>query len=142
MKRAGPVEQDVRRSPAPGALDGHLDTRPAGSQSPELRGTPVAEKRSIAACENGGHQTAAHREHRVPDGVDAAVNGVQAGGREPVFDEAPIDTLRQQLVPRNHAVLAAGKLRDDRVRWLTFDTHFVVKVIRPRCSPPSLANTA
>jgi hypothetical protein len=94
------MELDAARS-LPTASRGHGDVRPRGRVSlpdpPEGGGAEVAEKGAVAAGQDGRHPAAALGEARVADGVDPAVNQLEAAGSEPlrhrVTCEAGIEEL-------------------------------------------------
>ncbi|MDP9399471.1 MAG: hypothetical protein M3P39_00625, partial [Actinomycetota bacterium] len=65
-----------------------------------------------AAGEHGRPQAPAGRQARVADGVDAAVEGVQAAPLPAVLDRARLQAEGTQLPDRHHAVLAASELRE------------------------------
>jgi hypothetical protein len=57
----------------------------------------------------------------VPNGIDAAVNRVEATNFEPMADCPPSNAEINELRPRNHAMLTLGKLSDQLVDARTAD---------------------
>jgi hypothetical protein len=53
-----------------------------------------------------------HAEDAMPDGIDAAVDVVQAARAAHAIDLMGAEAALQQLAPRDDAVLAAGELRE------------------------------
>ncbi|HWK18070.1 MAG TPA: hypothetical protein VNR66_11510 [Solirubrobacteraceae bacterium] len=62
----------------------------------------------------------------VADGVDAAVEAVEATNSETPVDLAPGEPERKQLPTRGHAVLRASEFGDFAVTWTLFFIHMMV----------------
>jgi hypothetical protein len=73
----------------------------------------------------------------VADGVDAAVERVEAAHGEAVLDRSPPEAELDQLPAGDHAVLPGGERGNRRVRTTrsTFTPYFVVNVERARHAP-------
>ena len=52
----------------------------------------------------------------MPHRVDAAMDSMQSLAGEPLADRSPSQTEVEELTTSNHAMLALGELRDQRVR--------------------------
>lgn len=72
----------------------------------------MAEDGPRAAGQHGRRGPLKRRDRRAPDGVDAAVDAVEAAGLDRVLDGAPSRAQPQQLLHRDVSVLAASGLGD------------------------------
>jgi len=72
----------------------------------------MAENRTGTGGDHSPHPTALCGEDPVSDGIDAAIEDVQATELDPVIDRVPADAVRSQLPARDDAVLALGELGD------------------------------
>jgi len=85
-------------APAGRTGDGDVHWAVSGWQhGPQLRRTAVAEQRALAAGEHSREPAPLIRQPRVADGVDAAVDSVEATRLNPSGDGALRDTSRDQL---------------------------------------------
>jgi len=68
----------------------------------------------------------------VTDRVDAAVNRVKAAGGDPAGDPAGMEPERDELGPRDDAVLTRRQRRDAHVdrRWVSSTTSVVLDLTR------------
>jgi hypothetical protein len=85
-------------------------------KAPQDRGARVRQHRRRPARQDGRHQPAMRGDGRVADGVDAAVQHVQALPRDSSLDRRRVDPLPQELATGHDAVLTGRKPGDDRVR--------------------------
>jgi hypothetical protein len=83
----------------------------------------VAERRARTAREHGGHPATVPAEDRVTDRVDAAMDAMEAPGRDPVGDRLPSKSEGLQLTRGDDPVLPGGERRDPPVHrpWADFD---------------------
>jgi hypothetical protein len=99
----------------------------------------------LAAGEDGRHPRPMPRQTTMADGVDTPVQRMQPTELEAVCDRPAADAERDELSPRDHAVLSAGDLREtalgvrgiapSSVESVTFCMHAMHKVTRLRSSP-------
>ncbi len=82
----------------------------------QFREREVAEEGSVAGAEDGGEKAGLAREDRVAEGVDAAVDAVQATGGDSPVDLAVDEAGGEQLDQRDEAALAGREGCDDLVR--------------------------
>src|SRR5215216_5823278 len=75
------------------------------ANAPECRGCVVACHRPLAAGQHRGHPLTLVRESSPPYGVDAAVDGMQPSGCNPVLNGLNRVSEREELREGNHAVL-------------------------------------
>jgi hypothetical protein len=106
------------------------DVDPGRVASPQVvhgRGRHDAERPLRARRPGRSQPVPCARQQRVSDGVDAAVERVQAPAVEPVPDLPWRQPRRQQLAPGQHAVLRGGELGDSRVDAIVIEkgTHRV-----------------
>jgi hypothetical protein len=71
-----------------------------------LRGTLVAERGAIAACERRGHPSPLLRQVWMADGIDTPVDDEQPSIPQALSNRMPRESKRQQLRASNDAVLA------------------------------------
>jgi len=79
----------------------------------------MAQNRRLAERQHGCHPSTALRGHRVPDGIYAAVDAMQAPGPNPPLHGPSSEAELLQLPPGDPAVLAVGERRDREVTWST-----------------------
>jgi hypothetical protein len=112
---ARPVQPDPRVASA--RRRGDVDGRAVPPVDvPQRGGRQVARDGLRPAGEHRGHHAGEGGWRAVANGVDAAVQAVQAADPEPVGDPLRIEeAVPQQLIARDHSVLAAGEPRDHGV---------------------------
>lgn len=99
-------------SPVP-RWHGHVDEAAPARAHPELRrGGVVAQRGFLPAREHRSKPEPIGGEARVTDGVDPAMDRVQAPGSHPACDRGARQPEREQLRDRHHPVLARGEGRD------------------------------
>jgi hypothetical protein len=76
-------------------------------------GGRVARARVVSAGENGGHEVRVVRWGHVADGVDAVMHVVQTAVLTPTPYPIAVAAGREDLVPRDPAVLAGRFLSND-----------------------------
>lgn len=91
--------------------------------TPERRGTAVAEQCSGSAGKRGGHPAPLLAQFRSPDCVDTAPQWVQATLCDAMFDRARADPALEQLRPCNHPVLLADQVPNSSRRILLLFPH-------------------
>jgi len=74
------------------------------------RGGRVRQRRPLAAGEHGGHPMPLRGQNGMADGVDAAVQAMEAPGAHPLADPGVADAKVPQLLPGDDAVLGLGEL--------------------------------
>ena len=101
------------------AMDGQAGVRPAaaprqrhldvadvdGSQAPDGRGGPMAEKRTWADAQKGGHEVGMAGQACVADGVDVVMDAVQATEDQPPLDLRVGEAEVIQLLARDRTEL-------------------------------------
>jgi len=80
-----------------------------------LGGAEVAQRRVLPDRENGGDEEAGIGEVAVPDGVDAAVQRVEAAGAAAPPDSLARDPEPAELCVRHDAVLPRSERSDSRI---------------------------
>jgi hypothetical protein len=75
----------------------------------------VADHCTIATRQNSSRLVRERWRYRMPDEEHAAVNAMQAAGRQAVCDRAPAEAQRNELLTRHDAVLAAREVRDPAI---------------------------
>jgi hypothetical protein len=85
----------------------------------------VAQLGPAAGGEDGGHPVAVKADAFVAYGVDAAVDDMEATGREPMPYRAPSKAHLDQLPPGNNAVLTPSQVGKQLVQrpWLRLCTY-------------------
>jgi hypothetical protein len=98
-------------------LGDHRDqaNRPTADAA-ELGRGHVARRRAFAAGEHRRHAPALEAEPRVPDRMHATVHAVQPATPDPPTHGVLAQPRLEELLERDHAVLACGQRGDDRVR--------------------------
>lgn len=103
---------------APGDVRGHGDVQLVIStrcaDAPQRPGGDVAEHRIRPTGQHGGHPAPVLGEPRASDRVDAAPHGMQSPGGDPVRDRLGAEAEREELAPRDHAVLPGDEVPDLR----------------------------
>lgn len=126
------VHEDRLRS----ALGRDLDLPVVEPQSPQLAGRPVAQKRAFATGEHGGHEAPVQADALVPDGVDAAVDPVQAPGSGSVLDRSAGDAEVEELPPGDDAVLFGRLIGHLDPGCVELGPHTGPKSTHPQVRPP------
>jgi hypothetical protein len=113
------VPDRVEPDPRPGLdVAGRADVDPGSvgaveaPQAVVLGGAEVAQRRVSPDRENGGHEEAGIGEVAVPDGVDAAVQWVEAAGAAARLDRTPAKPERTELRAGDDAVLPRSERSD------------------------------
>ena len=104
-----------------------------------LGGAEVAQRRVFPDRENGGDEEAGIGEVAVPDGVDAAVQRVEAAGAEPRLDPSRAGPERAELAPRDDAVLPRSNGSNAGSGCSTLGGIITPKVEHPAGAPPLFA---
>jgi hypothetical protein len=125
------------------AWDGDLDGGARGAaDAPEQRGRSPEEDRAVAAGENGRHPVRLASQGAVADGVDAAVQHVEAASRDAVVDGIEGQAQGDELPTGHHPVLPVREAGDQLVdgRRPTLTAHIRHNVDRVshdlyRCRP-------
>jgi hypothetical protein len=101
----------------------------------------VTQEGAWSARQNGGQPAARDSQLRAADGIDAAVQGMQAPARDPAVDRPPAEPEGGELAAGDDAVLACCEAGDRplvrparRPAWTTFAPHMVVNVVQVRHS--------
>ena len=109
-----PMDHDRRGASNP-ACTGDGDVDPGGgggTDAPERRGAPVAQRGAVAARHDGGEPPALARDDRVADGVDAAVEPVKPPARDsPARSASRSKPSARSCVAAHDAILPAGQVR-------------------------------
>ena len=128
----------------PFSRDGYvrgLGRRPRFSKhAPQPGRTCVAEHRSVTVRKSSSHPAAFIAQAGVANGVDTAMDAVQAAGASTVADGTRRKAGGVQLLHRDHAVLPSGEAGDRGVpssAW-KFLRHIRNKFPVPPISPPSV----
>lgn len=127
--------------PALDHVRGHGNVHPVGStrraDAPQRRGARVAERRIRPTGQDGGHPAPVLGEIRAPDRVHAAPHGMQSPVGDPVGDRLGAEAEREELAPRDHAVLPTDEIPDLRGHLLKPRVpHRGYKASAGRSSPP------
>ena len=116
--------------------------KPAGtaSNSPQLSRTSVAEYREISTGEDGRHPAPFLAESMMTDGVNTAVNAVEAAVGGPLGDLAAGQPDPGQLSSRDHTVLVSRNPGDYGIpeRFVAFPSYGEGKATSASVSPPRL----
>jgi hypothetical protein len=108
------VDADARVA-TPIGCDGHVDPDLLGCpQFPKVSGGAVAEDATVAGAEDGREVPALSTEATMADGIDAAVDLVEAVGADPAVDHVGGDAEIKQLPPTDDPMLPSGDARDCR----------------------------
>jgi hypothetical protein len=96
----------------------------------------MAERRAGPGAENGGMEDADPRELRPADGVDTAMDAVQAASADAVLDRLGRHPQVEQLLPRHHSVLCLRQREHRRQRnVLRFTPHRGAKATKSEARP-------
>jgi hypothetical protein len=105
-------------------------------EAPEDRGGAVTEDRALAAGEDGGHEAPVEAQAPMADGVDAAVNAVEAAAGDSTRNRALIDTRLVEQRDSDRTVLARCDPRHRRVTSVDFLSHSESKSTGAWILPP------
>lgn len=104
-------------APPSRAGDGDVDDPPRGRQQvPERGGAPMTEYRSVAASEHSRKPDAFLAQSPVADGIDAAMDSMEATRLDAARNGALGDANRDQLGKQDSPVLAGRDARDLAIR--------------------------
>ncbi len=93
--------------------DGDVDPAPrVRPDHPKVCCGPVAQDRFWAGGEHRGHPSSLTRDQPVADGVDAGMELMEAPGPQAPADCSRLKAKAQQLLTRNHPVLALREFGD------------------------------
>ena len=86
-----------------------------GEDAVQAAGVAVTEERAVATGEDGGQAAALEGEERAADGVDAAVDAVQAAEQDPGADHLCGVAEGAELLEGDDVVLTPGEVRETSV---------------------------
>ncbi|MGA9635833.1 MAG: hypothetical protein WBQ41_11415, partial [Solirubrobacterales bacterium] len=113
------------------------------ANGPQCSRTAVTKDRAFPAGKHSGHPPALIADSSVADGVDAAMNAVEAPGSRAITDGAPAHSEMDELDRGDHPVLAGGNRTDPCVpaRFVAFVRHIRTKATDGPISPPFVADS-
>lgn len=116
IESANAVQPDASPSLAAAPRHGDVDDRGYRHQVPQRGGAAVTEQRRGPAGKYGRRPPTANGELAVAHRIDAPMDRVKARGGDPMVDRAASHARRQQLPPRDDAMLAVRQHGDHSVR--------------------------
>jgi hypothetical protein len=118
MQAAREVESDAGPASVIAPESCHVDqSRTAPPDSPQPRGSLVAENGLIAASKHSCHGPAQFRDVWMPYGIYASVQWMQPARAETVLNSGPGESQPDELLVRNDTVLPIRELSDRPVTW-------------------------
>ena len=131
MEVADVVDADAaaRALASPSHGDVHGSATPAPPEVVQSRRIAMAQHRARTARQHRRHPQPALRQLAMADRVDAAVDDVEATGRDGALDRARAVSHRDQLPVRDHGMLAIREPGERHVTWTTLTSNSDLNVV-------------